>query len=241
MDEAILTINYLRDKDLKYLSDAKLLELDLLPKLGLHNNWINQAPDEFYPFMGHGLYLWQYPNQFSKYLVHLSQFKIDTYLEIGVNQGGSFIMTTEYLKRFNKLKYAIAVDIKSFPIITEYRNMNPLVNYMLVDTRSAAFKELIKNHPGFDLVLIDGDHTEEGCRNDFEIIKDKANIFVLHDIVDDFLPGVRKVWNEIKGSYADEYVFFEYTDQYESAKRKYGSTRLGIGMAIRKSFLNVKM
>jgi len=64
-------------------------------------------PDELYQFCGRGLHYWQYPNQFSKYLVRLSQFKVESYLEIGVRHGGTFVITVEYLSRFHPLKCAI--------------------------------------------------------------------------------------------------------------------------------------
>ncbi|MER3498603.1 MAG: hypothetical protein C4308_08210 [Chitinophagaceae bacterium] len=51
------------------------------------------------------------PNQFSKYLVKLSQYTIHSYFGIGVRHGGTFIITIEYLNRFNQIKKAIGVDI----------------------------------------------------------------------------------------------------------------------------------
>jgi hypothetical protein len=45
--------------------------------------------------------MYQTPNQIAKALVYLSEFKIESYLEIGVFQGGNFIFVSEYLRRFN--------------------------------------------------------------------------------------------------------------------------------------------
>ncbi len=76
--------NSIREKGLDCLSDPKKLEFDLLPSLGLNNENLREFPEELYPYCGRGLLHWQYPNQFSKYLVLLSKLRIERYLEIGV-------------------------------------------------------------------------------------------------------------------------------------------------------------
>src|SRR5438045_1902366 len=86
-------IKLITEKDEKYLEDARLLETDLLPQLGLNNERLNEFPVALYEHTGNGLLYWQYPNQFSKYLVHLSKYKIESYFEIGVRHGGTFIIT----------------------------------------------------------------------------------------------------------------------------------------------------
>lgn len=230
-------LEFLKSKDRSYLSNASLLESDLLLKLGINNEWLDQMPVELHSFCGQGVYAWQYPNQFSKYLVKLSGFKIDSYLEIGIHRGGTFIITLEYLKKFHPVQYAIGIDIEPCPALREYGPANPNVNFMLADSRSRLFKEFIKTHSAFDLVLIDGDHDESVCQNDFNNVKDKANICVLHDITSASVRGPGKVWRRIKSKYADEYHFFEYTDQYDSVKKRTGKSYLGVGVAIKKSFM----
>ena len=227
----------LRARDIGPLSDAARLEVEVLPKLGLNNEELNEMPDELYQFCGRGLHYWQYPNQFSKYLVRLSQFKVESYLEIGVRHGGTFVITVEYLSRFHPLKCAIGLDIESFSLLLTYERMNHNVIYMLGDSRSSAFKEFIRRQNEFDLVLIDGDHEEGACQSDFETVREKANICVLHDITSDSAPGPGRVWNRIKSTYANEYEFFEYTQQYESVRNRTGKSYLGIGMAVKKDFL----
>ena len=230
-------VNLIRQKDLHYLSNSQLLERELLPQLGLNNELSYEFPEELYPFCGHGLCSWQYPNQFSKYLVQLSKFEINTYLEIGVRHGGTFVITVEYLERFHPLESAIGVDIVCCPSLIKYKKRNPKIDFLQVDSQSAQFKEFVRSYPGFDLVFIDGSHEETACKNDFETVKGKANIIVLHDIVDNPSPGVVRVWNQLRAMYADEYQFFEYTDQYKSVgKRRPGQTFMGIGMAVRKEY-----
>ena len=230
-------IKLIKEKDKEYLADAKNLEFELLPALGLNNESLQEFPEELYSFCGYGLLHWQYPNQFSKYLAQLSKFNIKTYLEIGVRHGGTFVLTVEYLEKFHSIEQATGVDIGYCPSIVEYKKLNPKIDFMMAYSQSPEFGEFIKNHPGLDLVLIDGNHKEAACRNDFEVIKNKANIVVFHDIVSDVCPGVGRVWRHVVDTYSGEYVFFEYTEQYDSVQKRTNQTYLGIGMAVKKKYL----
>ncbi|MER3498602.1 MAG: hypothetical protein C4308_08205 [Chitinophagaceae bacterium] len=63
---------------------------------------------------------------------------------------------------------------------------------MQADSRSAAVREIVVENSPVDLVLIHGNHEEEFCRADFELVRNRANIIVLHDIVSDVCEGVKK-------------------------------------------------
>jgi hypothetical protein len=227
----------IRDKELDYLSDAAILENDLLPRLGLSGGQILEFPEELHRYCGRGLQHWQYPNQFSKYLVQLSKYRIESYLEIGAHPGGTFVITTEYLEKFHPLKRAIGIDISYCPSLIKYQEMKPKAIFMQMSSESPQFKKLVTNCPGFDLVLIDANHEEMACKNDFETVKDKANIVAFHDIESDTCRGVCRVWNYVKNTYPDEYQFFEYTEQYENVLRRTGRVFMGIGMAVKKKYL----
>ena len=188
-------------------------------------------------YCGKGLLSWQYPIQFGKYLIQLSKFKINSYLEIGTRYGGTFVITVEYLNKFHPLKEAIGVDINYYPSLILYKKRNPRIKFIKMDSQSTHFKQFIETHEQFDLVLIDGSHEESACRNDYESVKEKAKIIVFHDIIDNGLFGVSKVWNEIKRTQADIYTFYEFIDQYESIVEKTGQEYLGIGMAVKKEHI----
>jgi hypothetical protein len=81
-------------------------------------------------------------------------------------------------------------------------------------------------------VLIDGDHSEGGCRRDFEMVRDLGGIIVFHDIVSEPVPGFGRVWREVKESYADRFEFVEFVDQYLELRQQVGVDYLGIGMAV---------
>ncbi len=224
----------IRDADKDNLADPNWLEMTLLPSLGLNAEELDEFPSFLYPHMGSGLLHWQYPKQFSKYLAHLSGEKVESYLEIGVRHGGTFVITVEYLQRFHPVKKAVGVDIRRCPGLVEYGKLNPRARFTVADSQSAGFQTLLDAEGPFDLVLIDGDHSREGCWNDFELLKDRARILVFHDIDSVPVPGVGAVWRQVKAEYADRFDFYEYADQYDEVLKRLGGPVLGIGVAIRK-------
>ena len=80
----------------------------------------------------------------------------------------------------------------------------------------------------FDLVLIDGDHSEEGCRRDFEAVREHARMVAFHDINEPHYPGVRAVWESVP---SEDYELLEFTAQYEELLPTVGP-RFGIGLAV---------
>ena len=210
-------------------------------KSGLNNEILNEQPQEFNSYFGTGyqLKIWQYPNQFVLYLLFLSKYahKINSYLEIGCRHGGTFIFTNEFLnsiKHNNSIK-SIACDIIEIPNnLKNYTEINDNARYVMCNSKSIGFKELIHNQY-FSLVLVDGDHSYTAVKNDTELVIDKANIIVLHDIVSEACPGVVKYWKEFTQIYKSNFIFYEFVDQYDSVNGSF----LGIGCAVRKEFATV--
>ena len=164
-------------------------------------------------------------------MAELAKHRAENYLEIGVRHGGTFVITVEYLSRFHPVRNAIAIDLEGTPGLVRYAKSRPGVTLMAADTQTAGFRDWVRARGPFDIVLIDGDHSEAGCRYDFETVVGQARIIVFHDIVSDAVPGVGAVWREIKASHADRYRFLEFTDQYPELVGQ-GRSYLGIGMAI---------
>jgi cephalosporin hydroxylase len=217
------------------LLDPRFLELELLPALGFNDEVLDEFPAELHGHCGEGLRHWQYPNQFAPYLVGLSRRQIRSYLEIGCRHGGTFVITVEYLSRFGNIDRAIAADILAArPSLKRYVEARPGAQFVKADSQSERFRDLIRKEGPFDLVLIDGDHSHEGCQRDLDNVKPHTSIIVLHDIVSDTCPGVPAVWREFRATGADEWEFHEYADQYEEVRSRTGSSYLGIGVAVRK-------
>jgi predicted O-methyltransferase YrrM len=223
------------------LQDAEFLEFFLLPSLGLNDEQIHEQPSELSSFFGGGLgcHIFQYPNQFAKYLSFIAKnFSISSYLEIGCRFGGTFITTSELLRKHSKAVFeGVAVDIiAESPIMECYRNSSiGKIQYLNVDSQSDEFTQFISNKR-FDLVLIDGDHSYNALKKDAECVFDRSNIMVFHDILSDACPDVSRYWNEFKSDNQLTHLFFEFTDQYESVSGDF----LGIGVAVRKNFFNSK-
>jgi hypothetical protein len=234
-------VHVLREADPDALVDAERLEVELLPALGLNHELLHEHPWPLLPkrlhrAAGTGLLSWQLPNQFSGYLAHISRYPIARYLEIGVRHGGTFVITVEYLSRFRELESAVGVDISDSPSVAEYVKLNPRARFVQTSSRSRRFRRLVEGSAPWDLVLIDGDHHEEAVRRDFEAVRDSTRIVVFHDIVSEVVPGVGRVWGEIKSDHADRFEFFEFTNQYDEVVRESGRTWLGLGVAVDRSF-----
>jgi hypothetical protein len=222
-----LVLAEIRQAPLEKLRDPLWLQYQLLPRLGLNGELLNEFPEELYPWCGFGVRSWQYPSQFSRYLVSLSNKQIKTYLEIGCRHGGTFIITVEYLKRFNHVQIACAMDIEDSAIMREYKK-EPGVAYALTSSLSGEGKRLIQGMR-WDLALIDGDHEYTACATDYDTVRDHARVIALHDIVSDVCPGVKQLWGELKRT-VPVLRREEFVDQYENVAGRTGQKFLGMGV-----------
>lgn len=227
-------LRLLRDRDLEDLLDARCLERELLPQLGLNDENFHEFPDELRVYAGRGLRAWQYPIQLSRYLVELAGRKVESYLEIGVRHGGTFVLTVEYLRRVHLLRKAVGIDLNPGPNLHEYVKINPACRIEAMSSHSSRFHELVTRDGPFDLVLIDGDHSRDGCRRDFKAVAGSARMIAFHDICDGHVSGVAEVWRNLR-DHGDEFEFFEYADQYDEVKRRTGRSYMGIGLAVSKA------
>ena len=231
--------DYFNKLTIKKLKEKEFIENELILTVGLNDELLNEQPTEFVEYYGKGfgIRVWQYPNQFSSYLKFMSSYakSINSYLEIGCRFGGTFILSTEYFLRLNSnFNKSVSVDIiDPCPILSEYVEFNTLSQFKKMNSLSSEFKEYIIDN-FFDVIFIDGDHSYQGVKTDAELTKDKCNIQVFHDIVNDCCPGVVNYWKEVKKTYKDTHNFHEFVDQYDSVDGSY----LGIGVAVRKEWIN---
>lgn len=223
------------------LLDAKYVE-NLVVRLGFNNEILHEQPAIVRDNPG-GLYIWQYPHQFSKYLTFLGSLTtlrpIRSYLEIGCRWGGSFIATQEYLNRVQNNQHPLAsvvLDINPSPVVAYTSRPDSNALFLLLNSQTSNFKAFLeKDNKQFDLVFIDGDHSYQGVRNDYTMTKDHGNIFVFHDIASDACPGVVQFWKELNTHASELYEFYEFTEQYDEVYQQTGGKQyLGIGVAIRK-------
>jgi hypothetical protein len=216
----------IRNAPLERLADANWLENWLLLRLGLNNEMLHEFPQSLLPWCGHGVMSWQYPRQFSKYLVWLSQRKIGNYIEIGARRGGTFIITVEYLRRFNPIENALALDIVEQPIMRAYAESAQGCSYVILDSKSVAAKKLLQSRY-WDLALIDGDHSASGFWNDFAVLRDHARIIAAHDVASDLFPHLKQFQSALVRLLPTRKVF-SALDQYDEVKARTGKAFLGL-------------
>jgi cephalosporin hydroxylase len=223
-------IKFIKESNLSDLQNNNYLE-NLIIKLGFNNENLREQP-KIVKDNGGGLLIWQYPNQFSKYLCLLKTQNIKSYIEIGCRWGGTFVLTNEYLKMFNSMDKSVAIDIIDSPVLN-YCMLNNETQFIKINSQSNEFKNYMNNNY-FDLIFIDGDHSYDGVKNDYENTKNSGKIFVFHDIINSACPGVVQFWNELKNNNKNTYDFFEFIEQYKDVLDTTHQKFLGIGVAIKK-------
>lgn len=138
--------------------------------------------------------IYQTPDQIGKALVFLSDFKINSYLEIGVFQGGNFLFVSEYLRRFNPEIKCLGIDPTSY-LNPEIREITELSDWL----RIASVTSDKLSGRKYDLVFIDGDHSADWVKRDYESVGKHAKFCMIHDIQEAACPDVMAFWASLKG------------------------------------------
>jgi predicted O-methyltransferase YrrM len=148
-------------------------------------------------------------------------------MEIGTANGGTFYT---WNRSFDSLELAVSLDLPggqfgggySKKQANFFKNFSDVKKeFIRTDSHSKKTKENISNvldGKKLDFLFIDGDHTYEGVKQDFEMYKDfvrEGGIIAFHDIVDH--PdnpdcNVDRFWNELKEQYETEEII-EKEDQ----------------------------
>jgi len=167
--------------------------LDVIRRIGLRydRRGIYGSDAKYMNFLGPGL--WQIPEQFAGALVKLGAMRPANLLEIGTCDGWTCSVMTAYLLRFYPGFRALTVDpINQFPAWKRVQKLLP------VEFRQATSDDLTGEK--FDLCFIDGDHSMDWVRRDFDQAGRFARICMFHDI-NDALAGngaVMAFWQELK-------------------------------------------
>lgn len=172
--------------------------------------------------------LWQLPAQLARFLIFLSQYRLDAVLECGTGSGWTTALMTSYLVKFNPELRVTTVDVapffKSYPHV---RKLLP-IEYRVGQTSKDLADEF------FDFVFIDGDHSYDGCKSDYLAVGEQASLCAFHDVNDRFVAefdandgGVPRFWAELKSlTHAPDRVI-EFLDHS-------GDDRImGIGVVVR--------
>jgi len=214
------------------LLNESFMERFIIEKVGLNNEVLTEQPPELSQYFGKGLFLWQNPKQFSKYLVWLMKNAINcnSYLEIGCRWGGTFIVVCEILRRVNpNFTFAIAADIiEPTPFIKHYCKICQKKGFEIIyfqgSSTSDKFADVIMEKKP-DITFIDGDHSCLGALKDHMLVRNYSKIIIHHDISSDSCPSTTFLWKSLKELEINR-TSFEFVDQYDSVQGNF----LGIGI-----------
>lgn len=159
-----------------------------------------------------GLKLQQVPDEYAELLLLLKSKKIEKYLELGIGNGGSFALTTAYLK--DTLEYAVAVDNLAYGALIG-QNEVEVLNYIehakshtgeaivgfVKKSTDQYFESIQKQELFFDAIFIDADHSYEAAKKDYNNALNhitKGGLIIFHDINSAACPGIVKLWGEVK-------------------------------------------
>lgn len=212
--------------------------LYLMLKLRKFNqNYTIESLVDYISHYGEGLL---YPLQIRSEIVSLMQKlkkrKPKYILEIGTAKGGTLFLSTRIA---SEDAIIISIDLPGGLYFGGYEKWRiPLFNSLALPKQKIhlfradshnkiTFNQVktILNGNKIDYLFIDGDHTYNGVRSDFEMyssLTEPDAIIAFHDIVvhpPELKVGVNKFWNEIKSLY-------EYEEIVEHWDQKYG----GIGI-----------
>ena len=201
------------------LQDEKTL-IEIIREVGLSHDVRDVYGDEAQYMNSTGGGLYQLPKQLAKAMIELSKHRIHSFLEVGTYTGYTSSILTAYLYRLNRELKAVTIDPNpNFRSYTKVRSLIPL------EYRACKSEDLRGNV--FDCVLIDGDHSYQSVRQDFENVGKQARICMFHDINDELVgfENVPRFWKELAESGSS-------TETHEFLNCIPGKQIMGIGILI---------
>jgi hypothetical protein len=134
------------------------------------------------------LAIYQTPVQFAQLLKFLEPIEINSYLEIGVFKGGTFLFMKYFLQNKNPDVELACIDPTDY--VHELAKDEVLPHLQKTTSEGSVFDH-------FDLVFMDGEHNEEWIHKDYINIGQFAKICVVHDIIEPSCPAVIKYWDNL--------------------------------------------
>jgi spermidine synthase len=182
--------------------------------------WLrNEAGVNHHEWFGTGLFqgnleIQQVPEEYVEYLWFLKEGRFKSYLNIGIGKGGSFLTET-YIQP--DLEISVAVDNSSYWQGDQKSSIQEKMEWLRsnaeceVEFHDSDSVEWLKSNSfrKFDVIFIDGDHSYEGVKRDFEnslpLLSEGGSV-IFHDINSRGCEGVVRFWNEIKNDACVQFV-----------------------------------
>lgn len=129
---------------------------------------------------------------------------ISSYLEIGSAVGDTLYAAIANSPQGCK---GVSIDVNSRQLdtIAELNSLGYVVSNIEGSSKDQEVIAKAISLGPYDVVFIDGDHSYEHAKHDFETYKSLAPVIILHDVFQ--TPGqggVRRLWDEIKTQYRTE-------------------------------------
>lgn len=152
----------------------------------------------------------QNQSELAEFVDLLKAERVRSYLEIGALHGDTFHHIGMALPEGSRL---VGVDLPGWkhgqPIgkhkdsadylceaVSELNVRDRVAHVIIGDSHAAGVVEDVRRLAPFDAVLIDGDHTPEGCLADWRNYGTRGRLIAFHDITG--IPAVRKVFHEAR-------------------------------------------
>ncbi len=179
-----------------------------------------------YSYMGINIKPFQDRAEIIAFLHILKTRKIETMLEIGTDRGGSLFLFSRIASPgariislnmpFSRLN-GVAMR-ERYKLYRSFATKSQTIDIIEGDSHHIGMLEKVKlasNGKKFDFLFIDGDHSYEGVKRDYEMYSGlvrKGGIIGFHDIIkweEKRTNPVRKLWEEVRGGYKNEEICYK--------------------------------
>jgi predicted O-methyltransferase YrrM len=168
----------------------------------------------------------QVRSELGDFLRFVERLRPRAVLEIGTARGGTLFLLTRVaapdaalvsidLSSNNDLRFGGGDVRRRRGLFEAFALDRQRVHFLVGDSQTVEMRDRVERTLAggqIDLLFIDGDHTPEGVRRDFELYRDlvrPGGVIAFHDIVDGtpaFVGGVPEFWRTIKTRDALEFI-----------------------------------